>query len=126
MTNKEIIEQNAEEKREIDWDLKEMCLLANVDKNDIDNVLAAVYGENDGADWHYIVLMKDGEHAYISGGCDYTGWDCQASASLVKKGSLDEVVEAVPEEENYYKRGNLREHLKKQLAHEMPFGLISQ
>lgn len=121
---KELIEENAKEPREIDYDLKEMLGLANVPKKEVENVLAAVYGENDGADWHYILQMKGGDYAYISGGCDYTGWDCQAGATLNKRGTLEEVIESVPEGESYYERGNLRDHLKRQLNHEMPFGVI--
>lgn len=45
---------------------------------DIDQVLAVWEGENDGDDWRWVVSLKDGGFAYIHGGCDYTGWDCQS------------------------------------------------
>ena len=37
-------------------------------------------GENDGAEWHWLVELENGSFAYIHGGCDYTGWGCQSSA----------------------------------------------
>ena len=42
---------------------------------DVKRVLAVVEGEHDGADWHWIIALRDGRYAYTSGGCDYTGWD---------------------------------------------------
>lgn len=51
----------------------------NID--DVAKVLAVVEGENDGADWHWILRLNDNRFVYLSGGCDYTGWDCQSSAS---------------------------------------------
>lgn len=41
---------------------------------EIVEVLATIEGENDGADWHWLVLLDEG-FAYVTGGCDYTGWD---------------------------------------------------
>ena len=74
------------ERRKPDYDL-EAALEHNgwgyVLKN-ILNVLAEVPGEADGAEWHWVVELKtpmgedgigSGKFAYISGGCDYTGWD---------------------------------------------------
>jgi hypothetical protein len=40
--------------------------------------LACIEGENDEKDWHWLVLLENGKVAYIRGGCDYTGWDCQS------------------------------------------------
>ncbi len=36
-------------------------------------------GENDGATWIVWGQLKDGRWFVARGGCDYTGWDCQAS-----------------------------------------------
>ncbi len=67
----------------IDYDL-EACLEENpqsFDVLDIDKVLAVREGENDGEDWHWILKLKDKRYCYLTGGCDYTGWDCQSSAT---------------------------------------------
>jgi hypothetical protein len=37
-------------------------------------VLATIDGANDGPDWHWLALLANGYFAYITGGCDYTGW----------------------------------------------------
>jgi hypothetical protein len=42
---------------------------------DVRLVLAVIEGENDGASWHWIIAMKNGQALYVTGGCDYTGWD---------------------------------------------------
>lgn len=42
-------------------------------------ILASIEGANDEDDWHWIVRLEDGQFAYITGGCDYTGWDCQSN-----------------------------------------------
>jgi len=56
--------------------------------DDIARVLACVPGEHDGADWHWILELKQPrliknfhgldipcQFVYATGGCDYTGWD---------------------------------------------------
>lgn len=42
-------------------------------------VLLQLTGENDERDWHWLVKLENGKHAYITGGCDCTGWDCQSN-----------------------------------------------
>lgn len=68
----------------------ETCLEYNTQDfafEDIKDVLAVVEGANDEANWHWILELKKefngGMFAYLEGGCDYTGWDCQSSASSV-------------------------------------------
>lgn len=70
----------------IDYDLS-ACLQYNTQEYaeaNIKRVLAVVEGVNDQANWHWILeLDKEfdgGTFAYLEGGCDYTGWDCQSSA----------------------------------------------
>ena len=50
---------------------------------DIVRVIAVWEGENDGDSWRWIVALKSGRFAYLIGGCDYTGWDCQSWLSSV-------------------------------------------
>lgn len=38
-------------------------------------------GENDGADWLCAGRLEDGRWFFLSAGCDYTGWDCQAGGT---------------------------------------------
>ena len=74
-------EEEAIERR-IDYDLSanvEFNGLAPFRLEDVAYVLAALMGENDSPDYHWVIAMKDHTYAYVTGGCDYTGWDCQRS-----------------------------------------------
>lgn len=55
-------------------------------------VLNAVEGENDGDDWIIWGLLKNGKFFYLKAGCDYTGWDCQASGSLYTADTYAELI----------------------------------
>jgi hypothetical protein len=46
--------------------------------SDIEIVLAYDEGENDGENWIFIFKAYDGRYAFMSAGCDYTGFDCRA------------------------------------------------
>ena len=74
------------------------------DNEIIVKVLAEIEGENDGASWHWIVEFNNGKYAYITGGCDYTGWDCQSHANIYYGDSLEEVLEHTPNYDNYNKK----------------------
>lgn len=41
-------------------------------------LLCVQHGENDEEDWVWLVATTSGEHWVLTGGCDYTGWDCQS------------------------------------------------
>ena len=56
--------------------------IAPVHRADVVSVIAAVNGDYDGPDWLGVFLLKDGRYLVASGGCDYTGWDCQAGNAL--------------------------------------------
>ena len=45
---------------------------------DIKARLAVWEGQNDGDDWRWVLELKDGKFAFVQGGCDYTGCDCQS------------------------------------------------
>lgn len=60
--------------------------------DDVEEVLAADEGENDGPSWMVALRLKDGRFAYIEAGCDYTGWDCQAGGSASVASSLEQLV----------------------------------
>jgi hypothetical protein len=62
--------------------------VGKVEAKDIAETLFASEGANDEANWLAIVRMADGRFAFISAGCDYTGWDCQASGEIAYADSL--------------------------------------
>jgi len=39
-------------------------------------------GENDVSDWDLLCLLDNGNYAYYTAGCDYTGFDCQGSVDF--------------------------------------------
>lgn len=81
---------------------------------DIENVLATIPGHNDEDNWHWVVVLKNGKFFYLTGGCDYTGWDCQSS--------LDEE-EGKDAFDCASKCKEWGEQLKRQLWGEQPWGL---
>lgn len=52
------------------------CSTEGFDCEDVEEVLASSDGENDERDWIAIFKLKDGRYAFLSAGCDFTGWDC--------------------------------------------------
>lgn len=58
----------------------------------VDEVLAAVSGENDGPEWVAVVKLGEpySKYAVVAAGCDYTGWDCQASGVVEFYETADE------------------------------------
>ena len=92
-------------------------------KEDIETIVAEVCGEHDGFPWYWIIKRKDGKFVYITGGCDYTGWDCQSHAD--SSGPYETAEEAsiqAPEKEDYYDRFP-RQALLRQLNGTLPFAL---
>ena len=53
---------------------------------DVKTIIHMEDGENDGSNWIILVKLKNGLYGFLSAGCDYTGWDCQAGGhSYVSK-----------------------------------------
>jgi len=88
---------------------------------DIKGEIAVVYGENDEYYWHWIVALKDGRFAYITGECDYTGWDCSSTAGWHIANTLEEIILLTPITEEYTGR-NIRGQLINQIYGIQPFG----
>lgn len=42
--------------------------------SDVDKVIWCEEGENEGANWRAVVLLKDGRYATVNAGCDYSGF----------------------------------------------------
>lgn len=62
-----------------------------------EKIVLELTGQNDGAEWHWIVTTTTG-FAYIVGGCDYTGWDCQSHCEAYEDESLTKILLQVPED----------------------------
>jgi hypothetical protein len=108
----------------IDSDLKSAVdYNPGLDLNDVDSVVAALYGENDGADYYWILKMKDGTYGLGQGGCDYTGWDCQSNFEFTPTETAEEAVALCPEKEDRYSSSRaVQSCLTKQLEGTQPFG----
>ena len=65
---------------------------AEVDPACVSEVLAMAEGENDGDNWVGVFRTKGGAFLYVTAGCDYTGWDCQASGSHETRRTLEQLV----------------------------------
>lgn len=90
---------------------------------EIESIVAEVAGANDEDEWYWILKMKSGLFCWASGGCDYTGWDCQSHADISKEFSTaEEAIERL-EIESYDKRPNIKLTLQKQITGEQPFAL---
>lgn len=77
-------------KRSSDW--AAAFAYASFAVDDIADVEAYVEGENDSADWIAFGTLKDGRWFYLRAGCDYTGWDCQASGSSYEGATREDVI----------------------------------
>lgn len=60
--------------------------------DDVAEVISAVEGENDGPSWIMAGKLKDGRYFFLEAGCDYTGWDCQASGDAMVADSFDNLI----------------------------------
>lgn len=79
-------------------DLLNACKENGIEWRDLVGVELEIAGENDEATWHWLVKTKAG-FAYVSGWCDYTGWDCQSGAERHDAATLDEALALVPQDE---------------------------
>lgn len=60
---------------------------------DVDEVIASEEGENDGQNWIGVFKLRDGRFAFLSAGCDYTGWDCQSGGHAIVDDDLDHLIQ---------------------------------
>lgn len=58
---------------------------------DVSEIIAIDEGENDEQDWIGLFRLKDGRYIFISAGCDFTGWDCQAGGNSMVSKNLREL-----------------------------------
>lgn len=62
-------------------------------RKDVTRVVTWRDGENDGPPWLGIFALADGRYAFVDAGCDYTGWDCQASGRAVVSHDLEHLIQ---------------------------------
>lgn len=66
---------------------------------EIARVVAAWGIDDDGWQGGFLLALKDGSFAYLTGWCDYTGWGCQDGAEVTRfpeRPTLAALVEATP------------------------------
>jgi len=66
------------------------------------NIQVYLFGrkrENDVSDWDLLCLLDNGNYAYYTAGCDYTGFDCRGEMKLYVAKTLGKLVDmAMPQE----------------------------
>jgi hypothetical protein len=55
--------------------------------------IEVVIVDHDGAPWRCAGILRDGRAFYLEAGCDYTGWDCQASGTATVAEDWDRLVQ---------------------------------
>lgn len=65
---------------------------AQFTREDVVDILHSDEGENDGAPWVGVFRLNDGRFLFVTAGCDYTGWDCQASGSAAVASTLEQLI----------------------------------
>lgn len=106
-----------------DYDLEYMITnFAPFTKDDVEDAIACIPGEADGANWHYILKLKNGKYSYGTGWCDYSGWGCQDNAVWSTPGNREQALLAAPERDD--DRKDIRTQLRKQIAKAQPYGLF--
>ncbi len=81
------------------YDWREAFTYADFNIGAVAEILGMREGENDGANWLMYGRLKDGQYFYLSAGCDYTGWDCQASGFGKAEATFEEMVRMAMDEE---------------------------
>ncbi len=77
-------------------------------------ILACTPGDNDGPNWLAVVFMADGRYAYVSAGCDYTGWDCRAGGAVEFAHDVNRIVSKITLDDEA--RDRLGDQLREQQA----------
>lgn len=75
-----------------DYDWSNAISYANWHHAEVAEVIASSEGTKDEANWLLVVELGDGQYSFLSAGCDFTGWDCQAHGHSTERGSLAELV----------------------------------
>lgn len=91
---------------------------------DVKKILAVIEGTNDEESWHWLVELRDGRYAYITGGCDYTGWDCQGYVESYVADTLYEALNEAPVTDDHYVHHSedYHEPIRAELANQLATG----
>src|SRR3989304_4850960 len=65
------------------------CSIEFDPKKEIEEVIASIDGSPDDRDWQAVVKLKGGRFAWVSSGCDYSGWGCQDWGTIQFANSLE-------------------------------------
>ena len=89
-------------KLEDSYDLRAAIIENNIQVPEDFTVAGEVLSEHhDEGTYHWLLLdNKTGKYLYLTGGHDYTGWDCQSSANISNPFNLDRIHLEVPEFDN--------------------------
>ena len=88
----------------------------------VDKIIACIPGANDEENWYWLVTDKTGDIWYISGGCDYTGWDCQSHLNYIKV-DTNQSPELQFEEYDYSNRP-IRKHFSSALVDSIAHNIV--
>ena len=77
---------------EYDWRHAFECGADGFTIEDVAEVFGFSEGKNDGPYWKIYGRLNDGRFFVLSAGCDYTGWDCQASGWSNVNEDLSELI----------------------------------
>ena len=80
------------EELKTDYDWKEAFEYSTFKPDEISEILFSEEGENDGESWVLICRLNNNNYAFLSAGCDYTGWDCQAGGESYMRESFDDLL----------------------------------
>lgn len=100
------------------------CNYPTFSLKNIVNVVADIPGENDEYDWWWILSIRGRGYLLLSGGCDYTGWDC--GSSIEEHGFFKTKLEAAmaaPEEDDSRSLRAIRSELVSQVKTGHTFSL---
>jgi hypothetical protein len=78
--------------RDYDWCEAFAYAPPGVGITDVAEVVASSDGCHDADNWVGVFKLHDGRFLYLSAGCDYTGWDCQAGGAGELRATLAEIV----------------------------------
>lgn len=75
-----------------DYDWRNAVSYASWHPAQVAEMIASSEGQNGGDNWLLVVKLADGRYSFLSAGCDFTGWDCQAGGYSTEHNTLAELV----------------------------------
>ncbi len=75
-----------------DSDWREAFVYAPFEREDVVEIISKAEGAHDEDNWVGVFKLRDGRYGYLTAGCDYTGWDCQAGGAGEIRDTLDAII----------------------------------